>query len=78
MSVKPGKNDKKYGLLVQGDELKALQNITHCFCECFGLDTRISNYKGKRAIGLYQWDFECLLGGIFHIINKLRLINYLM
>jgi len=29
--------------------------------EAFGLDKRIENYQGKRPIGLYRWDLECLL-----------------
>ena len=29
--------------------------------ESFGLDNRIDRYKGKRPIGLYRWDLECLL-----------------
>lgn len=28
--------------------------------EAFGLDTRILNLKGKRAVGFYMWDLECL------------------
>ena len=50
----------------------ALHNITYLMSECFGLDSRINNYKGKRPIGLYQWDFECLLGGIEYAINDKR------
>jgi hypothetical protein len=29
--------------------------------ESFGLDRRIENYQGTRPLGLYQWDWECLL-----------------
>jgi hypothetical protein len=32
--------------------------------ESFGLDRRIDNYQGKRPIGLYSWDFDCLLAVI--------------
>ena len=28
--------------------------------ESFGFDSRIYAYKGKRPIGLYRWDLECL------------------
>ena len=28
--------------------------------ESFGLDTRIGNLTGKRAVGFYRWDLECL------------------
>ncbi len=29
--------------------------------EAFGLDRRIEAYSGKRPIGLYRWDLNCLL-----------------
>jgi hypothetical protein len=29
--------------------------------EAFGLDRRIENYQGKRPIGLFRWDFDCLI-----------------
>jgi hypothetical protein len=29
--------------------------------EAFGLDTRIGNLTGKRAVGFYSWDLECLI-----------------
>jgi hypothetical protein len=29
--------------------------------EAFGLDRRIENYQGKRPIGFYSWDLDCLL-----------------
>ena len=32
--------------------------------EAFGLDRRIDNYLGKRPIGFYRWDLECLLCAI--------------
>ena len=28
--------------------------------EPFGLDTRIGNLMGKRAVGFYRWDLDCL------------------
>jgi len=28
--------------------------------ESFGLDRRISNLSGKRKVGFYMWDLECL------------------
>ena len=67
--MKPGKRDIKINFLIQGKELVALHNISFLLSECFGLDARIDNYKGKRPIGLYQWDFECLLGGIEYALN---------
>jgi hypothetical protein len=29
--------------------------------ESFGLERRVERYQGKRPIGLYRWDLECLL-----------------
>ena len=29
--------------------------------EEFGLDRRIENYQGKRPIGFYSWDLDCIL-----------------
>ncbi|XCN74910.1 MAG: hypothetical protein Q3M24_09265 [Candidatus Electrothrix aestuarii] len=68
--MKPGKNDIKTNLLIQGDELDAMQDIGYVFTECFGLDTRIANYKGKKPLGLYQWDYECLIAGLDYIVNN--------
>jgi hypothetical protein len=28
--------------------------------ESFGLDRRIANLTGKRQVGFYMWDLECL------------------
>ena len=68
--MKPGRNDIKTNLLIQGDELNAIQNICYIFSECFGLDSRIANYKGKRPLGLYQWDYECLISGLDYVVNN--------
>ena len=70
--MKPGKRDKKTNIKIQGEELAALQNISFLLSECFGLDSRIDEYKGIRAIGLYQWDYECLISGIEFAINNDR------
>ena len=59
--MKPGKKDKKIQILITGDELTELQGLTHMMQESFGLDSRIEDYQGKRPIGLYAWDFDCLL-----------------
>ena len=59
--VKPGKNDRKHYLLIRGAELDELQRFTGMMAESFGLDGRIDRYVGKRPIGLYRWDLECLL-----------------
>jgi hypothetical protein len=37
--------------------------------ESFGLDTRIEIYRGRRAIGLYSWDCECLLAAIGYALK---------
>lgn len=62
--MKPRKGDVKTSVLIQGDELEALHDISAYFIECFGLDDKIYNYKGVRPIGLYSWDFDCLIAGI--------------
>ena len=67
--IKPGSKDKRVTLLISGDELTELKNLTWMMAESFGLDTRIENYQGKRPIGLYSWDFECLLAVIDHALK---------
>ena len=68
--MKPGKRDKRTNIQIQGEELIALKNISFLLSECFGLDSRIDKYKGTRPIGLYQWDYECLISGIEFAINN--------
>ena len=58
---RPGTKDKKLYLLITGEELAELQSQSWKMTEAFGLDRRIENYQGKRPIGLYSWDLECLL-----------------
>ena len=58
--MKPGPKDKKYYIKIEGDELDELQSLTYHMAESFGLDRQIENYEGKRPIGLYRWDIECL------------------
>mgnify|MGYP000161422501 FL=1 len=70
--IKPGKNDKKLNILINGSELEELQRHTHLMAEAFGLDRRIENYKGKRPIGLYSWDFDCLLCVIEDVLQDSR------
>ena len=67
--MKPGKNDIKLQILITGEELYELQEHTYLMAESFGLDTRIANYKGKRPIGLYNWDFECLISVIEYALD---------
>ena len=67
--IKPGSKDKKAFLLIAGEELTELKRMTWLMSESFALDTRIENYRGKRPIGLYSWDFECLLAIIDHALK---------
>jgi hypothetical protein len=62
--LKPGSKDKKLQILISGEELSELQRHTWQMAEAFGLDRRIENYQGKRPIGLFSWDFDCLLAVI--------------
>jgi len=68
-TMKPGSKDKRVSLLIAGDELTELKRLTWLMSESFGLDTRIENYQGKRPIGLYSWDFECLLAVIDYALK---------
>jgi len=58
--MKPGKNDKQYKILIAGQELEELKKFTGDMAEAFGLDSRIEKYQGKRPIGFYPWDLDCL------------------
>ena len=40
--------------------MELLQENTSRMAESFGLDIRISNLTGKRKVGFYCWDLECL------------------
>jgi hypothetical protein len=62
--MKPGPRDIKLNILITGEELNQLQRHSYQMAEAFGLDRRIDNYQGKRPIGLYSWDFDCLLAVI--------------
>lgn len=57
--MKPGKNDRKHQFLITGAELRELKRLD--LPESLGLDRRIERYQGKRPIGLYRWDLDCLL-----------------
>jgi hypothetical protein len=59
--LKPRPKDKKLYILITGEELSELQRHTWQMAEAFGLDQRIEEYRGKRPIGFYSWDLECLL-----------------
>ena len=57
--MKPGKNDRRHQVLIKGAELRVLKELS--LPESFGLERRVERYQGKRPIGLYRWDLECLL-----------------
>ena len=59
--MKPGPNDVKLATRSTGDELLELQRFTIDMTEAFGLDRGIEAYSGKRPIGLYRRDLDCLL-----------------
>jgi hypothetical protein len=58
--IKPGSRDVKLQIRIAGAELDELQRFTWMMVEAFGLDRRIERYRGKRPIGLWRWDIECL------------------
>jgi len=61
MTLKPGSRDIKVPILIAGHELEELQKYTWLMSEAFGLDRRIEQYMGKKPIGFYRWDIECLM-----------------
>lgn len=67
--IKPGSKDRKVTLLISGEELTELRRMTWLMSDSSGLDTRIEDYRGKRPIGLYSWDCECLLAVIDHALK---------
>jgi hypothetical protein len=70
--MKPGPNDVKLTILITGDELHELKRFTIDMAEAFGLDRRIEAYSGKRPIGLYRWDLDCLLAVMDLAVKDLR------
>ena len=78
--MKPSKNDIKVSLKFELDELELLQDSAWQMAESFGLDDRICNMTGKRAIGLYYWDLECLhdvISGLENSEEDQELVNRL-
>ena len=59
-AMKPGPRDRRYPILITGRQLAELKRFTWSMAEAFGLDRRIESYQGKRPIGLYRWDLDCL------------------
>jgi hypothetical protein len=60
--MKPGKYDRTHEVLITGAELRELKQLD--LAESFGLDRRIEQYQGRRPIGVYRWDLECLLAAV--------------
>ena len=65
--MKLGKNDRKHQVLITGAELRELQRLD--MPESLGLDRRIERYHGKRPIGLYRWDLDCLLATLSLVVE---------
>lgn len=59
--MKPGSRDVTVSILITGEELEELKKHTWSMAEAFDFDRRIEQYKGKRPIGLYRWDMDCLI-----------------
>lgn len=59
--MKPGSKDIKLHILISGEELSELKRHTGLMIEAYGLDSKFEKYKGKRPIGLYRWDLDCLI-----------------
>lgn len=60
--MKPGKYDVRHQVRITGAELRELKRLD--LAESFRLDRRIARYEGRRPIGLYRWDLECLLDAV--------------
>jgi len=58
--MKSRRGDKRYRMHITGRELAELKKFTWSMAESSGLDRRIEEYQGKRPIGLYRWDLDCL------------------
>jgi hypothetical protein len=58
--MRPGRKDRRYNILIDGQELATLQEYTWAMADAYGLDSRIARYKGTRPIGLWSWDLDCL------------------
>ena len=65
--MKPGKNDRKHEVLITGAELREAKRLD--MPESLGLNRRIERYQGKRPIGLYRWDLECLLATLSLVVD---------
>ncbi|MCX6272951.1 MAG: hypothetical protein NTU44_17405 [Bacteroidetes bacterium] len=68
--MKPGSKNIKVFLKFEEAELALLQENTHLMAESFGLDRRIDRLTGKRKVGFYLWDLECLDVVVDNILNE--------
>ena len=68
--MKPGPKDIRVFLQFERAELELLQENTYLMAESFGLDRRIDSLTGKRKVGLYLWDLECLEMVVDDIMNE--------
>ena len=68
--MKPGPKDIRVFLQFERAELELLQENTYVMAESFGLDRRIDSLTGKRKVGLYLWDLECLEMVVDDIMNE--------
>lgn len=70
--MKPGPRDIKFEMLIAGKELAELKRHTWQMGEAYGLDSRIERYQGKRPIGLWRWDMECLFDVLDLVLHDPR------
>jgi hypothetical protein len=70
--MRPGPKDGKLTILITGDELHELKLFTVVMAEAFGLDRRIEAYSGKRPIGFYRWELDCMLTVMDLALKDLR------
>ena len=70
--MKPGSRDKAYPILITGQELAELKELTYMMAEAFGLEGRVERYQGKRPIGFYRWDLDCLEDVLSIGVDELR------
>jgi hypothetical protein len=70
--MKPGRGDVKLMILITGEDLHELKRFTIDMAEALGLDRRIEAYSGKRPIGFYRWDLDCLSAVIDNALKDER------
>ena len=73
--MRPGRKDRRYYILINGQELTTLKEYTWAMAEAYGLDSRIARYKGTRPIGLWSWDLDCLEAVLDNAVRDCRESN---